>query len=79
MTTERITITLPPDVAADARHAVAAGQADSVSAYVTEALQARARRDRDRAALLDLMGGPPPADAIAEARRLMGLPPAPAA
>lgn len=74
MTTERISVTLPPDVVASARSAVAAGAADSMSAYVADALRLRLTRDRDLAALARALGGPPPQDAIDAVRRDLGLP-----
>ena len=77
MTAERISVTLPPDVIADARDAVAAGAAESMSAYVAEAMRSRLRRDRDLADLARVLGGPPPRDAIDAVRRDLGLPPLP--
>ncbi len=77
MTAERISVTLPPDLVADARGAVAAGAADSMSAFVADAVRSRLRRDRDLAALARVLGGPPPREAIDAVRRNLGLPPEP--
>jgi Arc/MetJ-type ribon-helix-helix transcriptional regulator len=43
MTAERISVILPPDVLAGARGAVNAGAADSLSAFVVDALRDRLR------------------------------------
>jgi antitoxin ParD1/3/4 len=75
MSTKRVTISLPEEVAAEAERAVQAGDAKSVSAYVAGALQAQQVRRLAFAALERLYGGPPPPEALAEARRAMGLPP----
>lgn len=77
MTAERISVTLPPDLVAEARGAVAAGAADSMSAFVADALRSRLRRDRDLAALVRVFGGPPPREVIDAVRRDLGLPPEP--
>ncbi|MCO1661053.1 hypothetical protein [Pseudonocardia humida] len=71
MRTERITLSLPADLVAEARRAVHRGTAPSVSAYVAEALAARRGRERSLAVLADLYGGPPPADQLAQARRTL--------
>jgi antitoxin ParD1/3/4 len=75
MHTERVTVTLPAELLAEAREAVRCGVASSLSAYVAEAVAARQARDRSLAALADLYGGPPPADELAEARRMLRLVP----
>lgn len=52
----------------------AAGGAESLSAYVSGAAAQRLARDEGLAALEQLMGGPPAdADAIAWARRALGI------
>ncbi len=79
MTSERISVSLPPEIVASARSAVAAGAADSISAYVADALRLRLARDRDLAALARALGGPPPQKAIDAVRRDLGLPPETAA
>ena len=75
MRTERVTVSLPADVAAAARAAVESGDAPSVSAYVAGAVQARLARDRGLAELATLFGGPPPAEALDAVRRDFGLAP----
>lgn len=71
MRTERITVSLPADLVAEARRAVHRGTAPSVSAYVTGALVAHQRRERSLAVLADLYGGPPPPDQLDRARRTL--------
>lgn len=71
MRTERITVSLPADLVAEARRAVTRGTASSVSAYIADALSARQERERSLAVLADLYGGPPPADQLAQARRTL--------
>ena len=61
MTKAKIAVTLPPDLVVRARRAVRKGKAESVSAYVTAALQEKAKLD-DLAEMLEEMleetGGP---------------------
>lgn len=61
MTTSKIAVSLPPELVAQARRAVADRRASSVSAYVAAALEEKAKLD-DLAALLEDMlaqtGGP---------------------
>jgi Arc/MetJ-type ribon-helix-helix transcriptional regulator len=71
MRTERITVSLPAELVAEARRAVHRGTAPSVSAYVAEALAARQQRERSLAVLADLYGGPPPPEQLAQARRAL--------
>jgi antitoxin ParD1/3/4 len=71
MRTERITVSLPAELVAEARSAVRRGTARSVSAYVVEALLARQQRERSLATLADLYGGPPPPEQLAQARRTL--------
>lgn len=75
MTARKLTISLPEELAEEAKQAVAAGEAPSVSAYVAGALQAQLTRREAFGALERLYGGRPSAEALAEARRGMGLPP----
>lgn len=56
MATEKITVTVPADVLERARAAVASGAASSVSAYVSQAVQDRAERERHVAAVEDRWG-----------------------
>lgn len=71
MRTERITVSLPADLVAEARSTVRRGTARSVSAYVVEAVLAGRQRERSLAALADLYGGPPPPEQLAKARRIL--------
>jgi len=75
MRTERVTVSLPSELLAEARDAVQRGAAASISAYVAEAVSARQLRDRSLAALASLYGGPPPPDELDEARRTLRLAP----
>jgi antitoxin ParD1/3/4 len=75
MRSERVTVTLPAEMVAEAREAVQNGSAASLSAYVAEAVQARQNRDRSLATLADLYGGPPPADELDAARKSLRLVP----
>lgn len=61
-------MSLPDELLAEARRAVAAGDAASVSAYVADAVRARMERERALARLETLFGGPPPQHAIDWAR-----------
>jgi antitoxin ParD1/3/4 len=73
--TTKITVSLPDDVVAHARRAVAEGRAPSVSAYVAEALS-RMRRDSsadDFVAFLVEQHGEPSAEAYDWADRVLGL------
>lgn len=51
---ERVTVTMPADEAAAVRRFVDAGAAESVSAYVAEAVRGRLARDRALLALNEL-------------------------
>ncbi|MCK9251076.1 MAG: carboxymuconolactone decarboxylase family protein [Solirubrobacteraceae bacterium] len=73
--TAKLAISLPDDLVADARAAVAAGRAASLSQYVARAMAAQ-RREQDVAELLAEMavdGGVPSAEDHAWARRALGL------
>jgi len=74
---EKIAVSLPVHVAKSARRAVRQGRAASVSAYVAEAIEEKAKLD-DLAALLDEMlaesGGPLTAAERREADRALGIP-----
>ena len=70
----KIAVSLPEELVDHAEAAVRDGRAASVSAYVSEALAARARDD-DLLAVLDEMDrelGPPSKRAEAWARRVLG-------
>jgi len=76
MTKAKIAITVPRPLLAKARRAVKAGYAESVSAYVTEALEEKTTLD-DLKAMLDEMlaksGGPLTPKERREAERMLGL------
>ena len=74
MSAERVTVSLPSEVLARARDAVAAGEADSVSAYVAQALTARQSKAQALATLDEVLGGRPPVEALNEVRVQLGLP-----
>lgn len=74
MTAERVTVSLPPDVAREARELVAAGDEASMSSLVTDALRQKLDRRRALAELEAVLpGGRPPADVLAAVRRDLGL------
>lgn len=79
MRNERVTVSLPAELAARARDAVRRGFAPSISAYIAEAVAARQLRERSLAVLADLYGGPPPEDELDAARRRLRLVPPAAA
>lgn len=72
MRTERVTVTLPQGQAEQLRELVAAHRVDSMSSYVADAVGHQLARD---AALrrLEQRFGQPPADALAWARRALGV------
>ena len=74
MSAERVTVSLPSEVLAQARDAVAAGEAESVSAYVAQALTARQSKAQALASLDEVLGGRPPVAALNEVRAQLGLP-----
>lgn len=74
MSAERVTVSLPPEVLARARDAVAAGEAESVSAYVAQALAARQSKAKALSQLGEVLGGRPPVEALNEVRAQLGLP-----
>ena len=75
MTKAKIAVTLPPEAVQQAQQAVAEGRSASVSAYVAEALEEKAKLD-DLASLLDEMlaetGGPLTAEERSYADRALG-------
>jgi antitoxin ParD1/3/4 len=79
MRSERVTVSLPAELVAEARDAVRRGTAASMSAYIAEAVAARQVRERTLATLEDLYGGPPPPRELDEARRTLRLAPPAAA
>jgi hypothetical protein len=73
MTTAKIAIAIPREVLALAKKEVKAGRAKSLSAYVSDAIDERLRRD-ELSRLLDLMDlehGPPSKSAKAWASRVL--------
>jgi antitoxin ParD1/3/4 len=74
MGSERITVTLPPDLVANARTAVRSGAAASLSAFVAEALRGQLERNQALAELERVLGGRPPQEALDAVRRDWGLP-----
>jgi hypothetical protein len=75
MSKARIAITIPPDVLAEAKRAVRAKRAPSVSAYFAEAARARGRSDelKDLLAEMNAEYGRPAPEAFAWARRVLGI------
>jgi antitoxin ParD1/3/4 len=74
MTADRVTVSLDPELLSDARAAVAAGEAESLSAYVADALRIKRDRDRGLAELARVLpGGRPPQDVLDQVRRDLGL------
>ena len=71
----KIAVSVPEDLVVEAEQAVAAGRAPSVSAYVSDALRAKARNDRiiDVLDEMDRELGPPGKRAQAWARQVLGL------
>lgn len=79
MRSERVTVSLPADLVAEARSAVRRGAAASMSAYIADAVAARQVRERTLTTLENLYGGPPPPDELDEARRTLRFAPPAAA
>lgn len=78
MTKTKIAITIPRPLLAKAKRAVRQGHADSVSAYVTAALEERAKLDDLRAMLDEMLnetGGKLTPSERREAKRMVGLRP----
>ncbi len=74
MTTEKIAVSLPSDVLDRARGAVRRGRAMSMSAYVAQALEEKAKLDDLDALLAEMLeetGGPASAAERREADRLL--------
>ncbi len=77
MTAERVTVSLPPELVADARNAVASGAADSLSALVADALRKSLEKAHALGELERVLGGPPPREALDAVRCNLGLYPLP--
>jgi Arc/MetJ-type ribon-helix-helix transcriptional regulator len=73
MTADRVTVSLPPDLLRDAREAVAAGKAESLSAFVADALRTQLSRNRALAELERVLGGRPPQHMLDKVRHDLGL------
>ena len=71
-------MSLPPELVADARKAVNSGAADSLSAFVADALRSRLEKAHALAELERVLDGPPPREALDAVRRTLGLGPLPA-
>ncbi|MFC5063304.1 hypothetical protein [Actinomycetospora atypica] len=74
MSAERITVSLPAELVARARAAVDGGEAPSVSAYVAEAMRAKAERSEALGRLAAVLGGRPPVAELNAVRARWGLP-----
>ena len=76
--TVKIAVSLPDDLVAEAKTAVASGRAASVSAYVADAMRSVSRRESLREVLVDIYEeiGHPTAEERAWAREQLGLDPA---
>jgi Arc/MetJ-type ribon-helix-helix transcriptional regulator len=68
---ERVTVSLPTELLAEARRAVETGAAASVSSYIADAVSVKAARGRALAELERVFGGPPPAEALDKARKAL--------
>ncbi|MEU7144253.1 ribbon-helix-helix domain-containing protein [Nocardia sp. NPDC046473] len=73
--TRKVTVTLPEELLAMLETWRAGGHIESVSAFVSEAVQARINRAQSLAKLEQVLGGRPPLDLINRARAMQGLPP----
>jgi metal-responsive CopG/Arc/MetJ family transcriptional regulator len=73
MNARRVTVSLPSDLLGDVRGAVAAGAAESLSAFVADALRSQLCRARALAELEQALGGRPPDAALEQVRRDLGL------
>ena len=74
--TKKIAVSLPDDLVAAAKQAVAEGRAASVSAYVADALSRYAGGDEELLAMIEEMRaahGEPSADDYAWADRALGI------
>ncbi len=73
--TTKIAVSLPDELVAEAREAVRSGRADSVSAYVAEAMAQMARRETLDVVLADWREevGPVTEDDDAWVRQVLGL------
>ena len=80
MTVTRIAVSLPAHAIARARHAVRTGEAASVSAFITKAIERNGEADDLEKMLAEMLaetGGPPTPAERREFRREFGAPPKP--
>ena len=73
MNAKRVTVSLPPELLGDALGAVAGGAAESLSAFVADALRSQLARGRALAELERVLGGRPPQAVLERVRRDLGL------
>ncbi|MDA8284008.1 MAG: hypothetical protein M0Z42_12125 [Actinomycetota bacterium] len=75
MQRSRVTVTVRPQVLAAAEEEVAAGRASSVSAWVDQAMEEKARREELAMLLAEMQAenGPATLEEDAWARRVLGL------
>lgn len=64
MTTKRVTVSLPAELLTEAKTAVRTGAAESLSAYIADALRERLEKERGLAELERVLGGRPPVEAL---------------
>jgi Arc/MetJ-type ribon-helix-helix transcriptional regulator len=75
MRRQRITVTVPPTAVAAAEQDVAGGRASSVSAWVSEAMEEKARREKLKDLLEEIRAeiGPSTDEETQWARSVLGL------
>jgi antitoxin ParD1/3/4 len=75
MNRSKIAVSVPTQLVSKVRRAVAKGRATSVSAYVTQAIEARTQNDEMLELLeqMDRERGKPDAEATRWARQVLGL------
>jgi len=75
MSRQRVTVSVPPDALEAAQRDVVAGKAASVSAWVSEAMQEKARRESLKDLLAEMRAeiGPATRDETEWARSVLGL------
>jgi antitoxin ParD1/3/4 len=74
MTAQRVTVSLPSELLRDVRASVDNGAAESLSAFVADALRTQLSRARALADLERVLGGRPPQEVLDTVRRDLGLP-----
>lgn len=73
MTAQRVTVSLPPELLGNVRGAVAAGAAESLSAFVADALRTQLARTRALSELERVLGGRPPREVLDAVRHDLGI------